>query len=126
LTATTTNATETEMTTDGLTPSGVTNRISIPTASLSAFDIMIAAKRIDSINEAAFYNIKVSLYRDTSPASTTIFGQDYKTAIAESNEGWEPNVYANTTDGALNLSVTGEAGKTIKWVAFVRQLVAKP
>ena len=35
---------------------------------------------------------------------------------------WTVNVTANTTTGALFVNVTGEAGKTIRWVADLRSV----
>jgi hypothetical protein len=31
------------------------------------------------------------------------------------------NVSANTTAGALKVTIAGEAAKTIKWIAFIRE-----
>ena len=124
LTATTTNATETELTTNGLSPSGTSNRIIIAADSTSAFDIIVVARRTDANGEGAYYNIKTCLARNTDASSTIILGTDYKLVVSETTAGWEANASENTADGALKVSVVGEAGKTIKWVAFVRQLIS--
>jgi hypothetical protein len=42
-----------------------------------------------------------------------------KTIIAETNVAWDATVTADATNGALKVTVTGEAAKTIRWVASV-------
>jgi len=35
-------------------------------------------------------------------------------------DGWDYTVTADTTNGRPKITVTGEAGKTIRWTAFIR------
>jgi hypothetical protein len=41
------------------------------------------------------------------------------TVVNESTAGWDATAEADDTNKALNITVTGEAGTTIRWVAAV-------
>jgi hypothetical protein len=122
LRSTTTDATVTELTLDGSAPSGASNVIAVANDSTSLFEIMIAARRTDADNESAGYKFSVVIDRNANAASTAIIGGDMKIVFAEDTTAWDAQVDANTVDGALKVSVTGQAGKTIKWIAFVREV----
>lgn len=86
-----------------------------------AFDVNIVARRTDVDGEAGFWNLKFLVTRDTNAASTTIVGSVSKTVVAfAGGTGWDVNAVADTTNGRIAIQVTGEAAKTIRWVANCR------
>jgi hypothetical protein len=86
------------------------------------FDIMITGRRTDVDGEGAAFKISVVLERNSNAASTSIIGGDYKVIVAKDNSSWDANVDVNTTDGGLKVYISSQAGKTVKWTAFVREL----
>jgi hypothetical protein len=113
LRATTTNATQTEMLINGV------DRMVLANDSTWKFDISVVARRTDVNNENAAYTLRGCIYRDANAASTTIAGIVNKNVDAEQDLDWDVAADADTTNGSLRLQVTGEAAKTIRWVAFV-------
>lgn len=112
----TSNATPLELYLDGVS---ATQRLVLPNNSLWTFDIMIAARRTDATGGGSGYRITGVIRRDASAASTTFTGTPSKQILGETNSNWDVAVTANTTNGALQIAVTGEAAKTIRWVATV-------
>lgn len=104
----------TEMTT------GTSGQLVIPDNSTWTFSILIVARRTDADNESAGYKVEGVIDRNGNAASTALVGSVTKTVLAEDNAAWDVTVTADTTNGALKIEVTGEPGKTINWVAFVR------
>lgn len=84
------------------------------------FDIHLVARRTDADDESAAYRFEGCIDRNASAASTALVGSVTKTVLAEDTAAWDADVDADTTNGALRITVTGEAAKTIRWVAFVR------
>ena len=113
----TTNATVTEMFLDG---TGGTRRMTLSNDSTWRFEIFIAARRTDANDESAAYEVKGAIDRNASAATTAIVGGVSYNVTAEDTAAWDITVDADTTNGALRIQVTGEAAKTIRWVAFVR------
>ena len=62
------------------------------------------------------------LFNPLTNASTILIGTVLKTVIAESVATWDANATADTTTGSLKVTVTGEAAKTIRWVAYVEMV----
>ena len=112
----TTNATPTALTSDGST-AGTTNQVILPNDSTYAFTILVVARRTDADNESAGYKFEGVIDRNANAASTAIVGAVTKTVLAEDTAAWDVNVTADTTNGGLKVEVTGEAAKTIRWVA---------
>lgn len=110
---TTTNAT-TELFLDG---TAGTQRVVLPNNSVMTFEVTIAARRTDATGGAAGYRFIGVIRKDGSNASTTFTGTPSKIIIGETNTTWDANVVADTTNGSLRVNVTGENGKTIRWVA---------
>ena len=121
LTRTTTNATAAELTLGGAAPSA-SNVILLEDDMSVFFTIWIAARRTDVNDESAAYMIRVCLDRNATASTTALVGNDLTEILAEDDTPWSVAVSANTTDGALRVMVTGEASKTIKWVAFVQAI----
>ena len=113
----TTDATVTELFLDG---TGASQRLILPNNSLFTFDILVSARRTDATGGGAAYRFVGVIKKDTTAGSTTFVGTPSKTVIGETNTAWDANVTADTTNGSLRVNVTGEATKTIRWVASVR------
>jgi len=113
LRATTTNATPTELLINGA------DRMILANDSTWKFDISVVARRTDADNENAAYTFRGCIYRNANAVSTTIAGLVNKNVDAEQDLDWDANVDADTTNGSLRIQATGEAAKTIRWVAFV-------
>lgn len=83
------------------------------------FRIVITGHRTDVGDGHAGYEFRGVVYRNSGAVTTTIQGKVAKTVIAESNAVWDAGVAADTTNGGLVLTVTGQAGKSIRWLALV-------
>lgn len=112
----TTDATPTVLTSDTGAAS-TANQVILPNDSTYAFTILVVARRTDADNESAGYKFEGVVDRNGSAATTAIVGSVSKTVLAEDTAAWDCNVTADTTNGGLAITVTGEAGKTIRWVA---------
>lgn len=117
LRATTASASATVMTAD-LNAASTNNQIILPNDSTYFFTVTVVARRTDTDNESAAWKFDGCIDRNTSAASTALVGVPVKTVIAEDSSLWDANVSADATNGGLSVSVTGEAGKAIKWVAI--------
>lgn len=110
----TTNATITEIFLDGAT---ATQRMVLPNNSLWTFSVLVAGRRTDATGGGAGYRVDGVIRRDASAATTTLTGAVSKSVLGETNNTWDVTVDADTTNGSLRVRVTGEAAKTIRWVA---------
>ena len=88
---------------------------------MNAFRIMVVAASDDNA-EGAAYEFKGLIKKNATSASTAIIGSITKTVIAESVSAWDVTVAADTTNGALGITVAGEAEKVIRWVAYVEMV----
>jgi hypothetical protein len=114
----TTDATATLLTSTGGTPS-TTNQMILPNDCTCFFRADVAARRTDADNESAGYTITGVVDRQLSAGTTALVGTPTKTVHAEDSTAWDVNVGIDTTNGALQLLATGEAGKVVNWVAVV-------
>jgi hypothetical protein len=112
LSNTTSDATATELFTDG---SGA--RHAIQTDSTNFFEVRIAARRQDAADESAAYLITGCI--DNYAGITALVGTPSVTVVAEDSVSWTVTVAADDTNDVLGIMVTGEVGKTIYWVAHV-------
>lgn len=112
----TTDATQTELFLDGTT---ATQRFVLANNSAVTFSILIVARRTDATGGGAGYRVEGVIRKDASAASTTIIGAVTKSVLGETDVPWDISVDADTTNGTLRIRVTGEAAKTIRWVATV-------
>lgn len=113
----TTNNSATDLFLDG---AGGSQRLVFPNNSVATFDILIAARRTDATGGGAGYRFVGVIKKDGTAGSNTIVGAVSKTVIGETNMAWDATVTADTTNGNLRITVTGENSKTIRWVATVR------
>ena len=110
----TTNATQTELKSNG------SGRLTLSNDSTWAFEIIVVARRTNADNESAGYTFTGVIDRNANAASTAIVGTVTKVVLAEDTAAWDVTVDADTTNGSLRIRVTGESAKTIHWVAFAR------
>ena len=104
------------MTFDGEVPSA-TNQLILPNDSTYTFSILVTARRTDADNESAGYKFEGVIDRNTIAATTNFVGVPIKTVLAEDSALWDCVISEDTVNGGLRITVTGEANKTIKWVA---------
>lgn len=118
---TTTSGTETEMfaSSEYGAASWVRDRLILPDNTTWTFRAQITARRTDSTGENAGWEVSGVVNRDTGQSSVSLVGLPVKTILYKDNTAWDVNVYADTTNGALKITVTGEAGKIIRWDATV-------
>lgn len=115
----TTNATKTEMSLDGTAASN-SNTFVLPNLSSFHFDVHLVARRSDTTGESAAFHFNGLVSRDATAATTAIIGTVGKTTVAKTTAAWDAEVVADATNGRLAVNVTGEAAKTIRWVATVK------
>lgn len=113
----TNNSTATELFLDG---TAATQRLVIPNNSVVTFSILVAARRTDATGGGAGYRLEGAIRKDANAASTTFIGTPSRVILGETNASWNVSVIADTTNGALAISVVGENAKTIRWVATVK------
>ncbi|QNN23310.1 hypothetical protein HED60_13840 [Planctomycetales bacterium ZRK34] len=95
-------------------------RLSMDNDSTWMFAVGLVARRVDADNESAAWEIKGCIDRNANAASTAIVGSVTTTTIADDSGGtWSVTAVADTTNGALDIKVTGGNSKTIRWVAVV-------
>ena len=110
------NATPAELFVDGTAGSV---RVVLPDDSTWSFRIQVTAHRTDVNNGHAGYIAQGVIYRGAGAATTSLQGTINKTVLAESNPAWDINITADTINGSLRIRGTGEAGKTIRWLAII-------
>jgi hypothetical protein len=94
-------------------------RLVLPNNSVWAFSIFVAARRTDAVGGGAGYKFEGVIRKDTTAGSTTLVGTPSKSILGETNIAWDVTLTADTTNGSLKITGTGEAAKTIRWVATV-------
>jgi hypothetical protein len=109
----TTTATATQLFIDG-----ATQRLALPNNSAWTFNIQLVGRRTDATGGYAMYTFNGAIVRDANAASTVLPASS-RTTVFKSDAAWNATVAADTTNGSLNITVTGQAAKTIRWVATV-------
>jgi hypothetical protein len=112
----TTNNTPTVLYMDGV---AATQRLLVTDNSVWTFKILVCARRTDATGGGAAYSFEGAIRKDGPAASLTTIGSVSKVIIGETNVAWDAAVTVDTTNGALQVTVTGELSKTIRWVATV-------
>lgn len=105
-----TDGTQTELFADGSA-----GDISVPSDCTIAFRINVVGRRTDADNESAAYFFEGAI--DNNAGTTALVGTIGKVIVAEDTAAWDATVTADDTNDAINVLVTGEAAKTIRWVA---------
>jgi hypothetical protein len=120
LRADTTDASPTDITTDN-TSAGLADQVVLPNDSCYGFTgTVIARENSDATNDFAVWEIKGGAVRAAS-AATIALGSYNINKISESTgaTNWSIALSADTTNGAVAITVTGEASHNIRWVATV-------
>jgi hypothetical protein len=115
---TTTNA-ATGLSTDHAV-AGATNQIILPNSSAYGYRAYITAR--DSVNQwMAVWEVTGGIRRGATAASTTLVGTPVVTRIAYDTTAttWAATAAADTTNGGLQVRVTGTGTQNITWVANV-------
>jgi Head domain of trimeric autotransporter adhesin len=94
-------------------------RLTLTDDSTWTFTITITGHRTDTGDGHAGYKFEGVIFRGAGAGTTTFQGVPVKNVIAESDVSWDVSITANSTFGALCINVTGQVGKTIRWVALV-------
>lgn len=110
--ASTSDATQTELTWDGSTG----QKCVLRNDSTYAFSILVSARRSDADGENDGWEFKGLIHRDANAASTTL---DALQANQIGATAWAVAVDSDTTNGSLRVRVTGENAKTIRWCATI-------
>lgn len=119
---TTTDATTTELSTDGGTP-GSANRIILPNNHAYAVRGRVVARDTSS-GDVAVFELKGGIKRGANAAATAIVGSPTVTLLFNDAGAatWTVTLSADTANGSLKIEVTGEAGETIHWLAEIETL----
>jgi hypothetical protein len=123
---TTTNATATALGVPAMFGASVTTApsgfIALANDSSYIFDCDIIARNTATDTESSAWNLKFAIRRGASAATTALIGSATKTVIGQDTgtTTWDVGVTADTTNGRPTIAVTGEAAKTIRWVANIR------
>ena len=115
----TTNATVTEL---GIATNGTsapTGRIVLLADSTYSFNIDLVARDTATDTSSSVWSIQFAIRRGTTAATTTLIGSPVYTIIGQDAgaASWAVSVTADTTNGRPNISVTGVAATTIRWMA---------
>jgi len=95
---------------------GAANQIILPNNSAFAFTIQIVGRRQAAGGTAsAAWKIEGLIRREGTAATTTLVAST--TTVISNVPGWSVAVSADTTNGALAVTVTGAAATNIRWVA---------
>lgn len=117
--ANTTTATSTEMFLNYPTNNA---RLILQNNSLMYFKAMITAKKTGA-SDAAAWTIEGSIQQGATAGSTVILGTPVSTSMGATSGAtsglWAVTATADTTNGSLKLTVTGQASTTIHWYAKI-------
>ena len=111
----TTGSTATNINPDG----GTTNQMILSEDTAWMFKIHIVARE-NATDDAKMWEVSGGVTRDGFD-NTSLVGTVTETVVAEDTgaANWDITVSADDTNEALQVSVTGETSKTIRWVAVV-------
>jgi hypothetical protein len=110
----TTDATPTGLTLDGVSSTLVT----LANNQAWRFTIEVIAKQMSSSNHAAF-RFEGTITKGTTNASTAIGSSGVTKVSTLNGMTWDCNVSADTTNGALLVTATGAAATSIRWVGSI-------
>jgi len=113
----TTDATATVLVSDTNAASG-TNQVILPNNSAYLFKCTVIAGVTGAGNTSA-WKLEGAIKRGANAASTAIVGTVTTTLLAQDAGAstWTVTATADTTNGGLKITVTGQAATTIRWVA---------
>ena len=115
----TTNATETTLTSDGGSAATANQLVLSNYSSMTVTGRIIAQRKgSESASSTASWTFVAHIARGNNAASTALIAAVTPTLIAASADAtaWTVAVTADTTNGTLKVTGTGEASKNIRWV----------
>jgi hypothetical protein len=113
----TTNATASELTSNGAAASA-TNQVILPNNSAYAFTgSIIARQQAAGGTASAAWRVEGLIRREGTAASTTLVASSINTI--SNVPGWVIALTADTTNGGLAVTATGAAATNIRWVATI-------
>jgi len=95
---------------------GSSERLTVGNNRTMTFDILVVGRSLGG--DSAGYHVRGVI--ENSGGTTSFVGTPTVTTLGEDSASWNVAVEADDTNDALVIRVTGEAGKTIRWVATVR------
>src|SRR5271167_430983 len=112
----TTNGSQTEAFVDGV---GGSVRLVLLDNSTWNFRVTVTAQRADVANGWAGYELKGVIYRVIGASSVALQGIISSEQIGATNQAWKVTATPDTVNGSLKITVKGETGKQIRWLALV-------
>lgn len=115
----TSDATQTELSLDGASPTWY-NRWVLPNNSSYLVRGQVVARQ-DSTGDTAMWEFVACIKRGASAAATAmvVACTPSQLAVDAGASAWAVSVDADTTNGSLRFRVTGENSKTIRWVVDI-------
>lgn len=113
----TTDATPAVLTSDGAAP-GPSNQVVLPNNSVFGGQLAVVARESTGGGKGMWL-IPFQARRDGAASATNVGTAAPVTVLAGTAAGWAVAVSADTVNGALQITVTGAAGSSIKWAARV-------
>lgn len=115
----TTTATPEALTADN-NSAGTTNQVVLPNNSAYAFRGHLVVRE-NATGDAKAIEFKGAIKRGANAAATALVGTPTQADLGADAgaAAWTLAITANTTHGALRLEVTGEASRTLRWVAMI-------
>ena len=115
----TTNNTPTVLTSDNLTPGALNQLVLSNNQSMAVTGRVIAQRKgSESTTSTAMWTFNAVIRRGANAASTALVAAVTPALIAADADAaaWTIAVTADTTNGGLAVTVTGDTGKNIRWV----------
>jgi hypothetical protein len=97
---------------------GATAQLLLKPNSAIAYSALIVARSTSTTGNNGAWKIEGLIKRDATASATALVGTRSMTILTRPS-GWQADVAADTTNGALVFNVTGSAGNTVRWVASV-------
>lgn len=97
-----------------------TNQVILPNDSTFFFRAHIVGRRSDVDNECAAFIFEGCADRNAAANTVLFVGTPSKQTLARDISSWNSNAVVDSINGGISFTVTGEANKTIKWVATVQ------
>jgi hypothetical protein len=110
--------TERELSLDGMTATN-SNTFVLPNYATMLFEVNIVARRADAVGGSSAFSISGCISRDSGASSTNMVNFN-RNIIGKTNVSWDVRAHADVINGRLAIFVTGENGKTIRWVATIK------
>lgn len=95
---------------------GISARLVLANNSCIVFNALVLARCTSTVGNYGGFRIEGIIKRDTGASTISIIGPLNTTVISRTNVGLTASVVADTTNGSLNVIVTGIFGATYNWV----------